>query len=178
MFWVCLDFFLCACILSNILVPHGRGLDEKRPWVWSLWNKVHLFIHSLSLSDCIIIHLFVSFSVVVFRKFHHHHHHTSVNCKGHWGTTDDFATLPNSRPVHSLMLSSHLFLCLPCLLPSFTVPCKMVLARHDERETCPYHGSLRLFTIVRKSSWLGEAGGWVLCPTNHTAWLTTKTIKC
>ena len=23
--------------------------------------------------------------------------------------------LPNSRPVHSLMLSSHLFLCLPCL---------------------------------------------------------------
>ena len=25
--------------------------------------------------------------------------------------------LPNSRPVHSLMLSSHLFLCPPCLLP-------------------------------------------------------------
>ena len=30
----------------------------------------------------------------------------------------DFAS---SRPVHSLMLSSHLFLCLPCLLPPFTV---------------------------------------------------------
>ena len=43
--------------------------------------------------------------------------------------------LPNSRPVHSLMLSSHLFLCPPCLLPRFTVPCKMVLARPDERET-------------------------------------------
>ena len=28
--------------------------------------------------------------------------------------------LPNSRPVRSLMLSSHLFLNLPCLLPSFT----------------------------------------------------------
>ena len=28
--------------------------------------------------------------------------------------------LPNSRPVHSLMLSSHLFLCLPCL-PPFTL---------------------------------------------------------
>ena len=39
--------------------------------------------------------------------------------------------LPDSRPVHSLMLSSHLFLCLPCLLPPFTVPCKMVLARPD-----------------------------------------------
>ena len=43
--------------------------------------------------------------------------------------------LANSRPVHSLMLSSHLFLCLPCLLPPFTVLCKMVLARPDKRET-------------------------------------------
>ena len=80
---------------------------------------------------------------------HHHHHHQSLNREGRWGTTDDFATsflhfslsstalwdLPNSRPVHSLMLSSYLFLCLPCLLPPFTVPCKMVLARPDERET-------------------------------------------
>ena len=57
----------------------------------------------------------------------HHHHHQSFN-EGRWGTTDDITTsflhfslfssalwnLPNSRPVHSLMLSSHLFLCLPC----------------------------------------------------------------
>ena len=35
--------------------------------------------------------------------------------------------LPNSRPAHSLILSSHLFPGLPCLLPPFTVPCKMVL---------------------------------------------------
>ena len=94
------------------------------------------------------------------------HHHQSLNRKGRWGTTDDFAKsflhfslfstalwdLPNPRPVHSLMLSSHLFLCPPCLLPPFTVPCKMVLARPDERETRPYHCSLRLFTIVRRSS--------------------------
>ena len=73
----------------------------------------------------------------------------SFNREGRWGTTEDFATsflhsslfskalwdLPNSRPVHSLMLSSHLFLCLPCLLSPFTVPCKMLLARPDERET-------------------------------------------
>ena len=59
------------------------------------------------------------------------HHHLSLNRKGRWGTTDDFATsflhfslfstafcdFANSRPVLSLMLSSHLFLCLPCLLP-------------------------------------------------------------
>ena len=40
--------------------------------------------------------------------------------------------LANSRPVHSLMLSSHLLPCLPCLLLPFTVPCNMVLARPDE----------------------------------------------
>ena len=93
---------------------------------------------------------------------HHHHHHQSLNCKGRWGITDDFATsflhfslfstalwdLPNSRPVHCLMLSSHLFLCPPCLLPPFTVPCKEVLARPDERETWPRHCSLRLFTFA------------------------------
>ena len=43
--------------------------------------------------------------------------------------------LENSRPVNSLMLSSHLFLCLPCLFPPFTVFYKVLLARPDERET-------------------------------------------
>ena len=75
--------------------------------------------------------------------------HLSLNHEGLWGTTDDFATsflhfslfstalwdLVNPRPVHSLILSSNFFSCLPCLLPPFTVPCKMVLARPDERET-------------------------------------------
>ena len=84
------------------------------------------------------------------RHHHHYHHHQSLNREGRWGTTDDFATsflhfflfstalwdLPNSRLVHSLMLSCHLFLCLPCLLPPFTVPCKMfwtdlMNGRHD-----------------------------------------------
>ena len=78
------------------------------------------------------------------------------NREGRWGTTDDFTTsfflfslfstalwdLANSRPVHSLMWSSCLFFCLPRLLSPFTVPCKMVLVRPDERETCPYHCSL------------------------------------
>ena len=118
---------------------------------------------------------------MTFSKFansiHYHHHHQSLNGEGRWGTTDDFATsflhfflfstalwdLPNSRPVQSLMLSSHLFLCLPCLLPPFTVPCKMVLARPDERETWPYHCSLRIFTIVRRSS-CGPIACWILAP--------------
>ena len=105
------------------------------------------------------------------------HHHQSLNREGRWGTTDDFATsflhfslfstalwdLPNSRPVHSLM-SSHLFLCLPCLLPPFTVPCKMVLARPDEPETCPYHSSMCLFTMARRSS-CGPIAYWILART-------------
>ena len=99
-------------------------------------------------------------------KLHHHHHHQSLNREGRWGTTDDFAIsflhfslfstalldLANSWPDHSLTLSSHLFLCLPCLLPPFTVPCKMVFPRSDNQETWPYHCSLRLFTMVRRSS--------------------------
>ena len=55
-----------------------------------------------------------------------------------WGTTVDFTTsflhfsqflafhsmIFHSRPVHSLMLSSHRFLCLPLRLPPWTVPCQ------------------------------------------------------
>ena len=91
--------------------------------------------------------------------------HQSLNREGCWGATDDFTTsflhfslfstalwdMVNSRPVHSLMLSSHLFLCLPCLLPPFTLPCKIVLTRPDEWEKCPYHRSFYLFTMVRRS---------------------------
>ena len=86
--------------------------------------------------------------------------HLSLNRKGRRGTTDDFTTsfllfflqfstalwdLASSRPVYSLMLSSHLFLCRPCFLPTFTVPCKMVSDKPNERDTCPYRVSLRLF---------------------------------
>ena len=105
--------------------------------------------------------------------------HLSLSCEDRWGTTDDFATsflhfflfstalwdLANSRPVHSLMLSSHLFLGPPCLLPPFTVPCKMVLARPDERETWPYHCSLLLFTMVSRPS-CGPFACWILAWTS------------
>ena len=73
--------------------------------------------------------------------------HLSLNHEGRWRTTDDFAIsflhfslfssalwdLSNTRPVHSLMLSS--YLCLPYLLPHFPVSWKIVLARPVERET-------------------------------------------
>ena len=92
--------------------------------------------------------------------------HLSLSRENCWGTSDHFATsvlhfylfstalwdLADSRPFHSLMLFSHLFFCLPSLLPPFTVPCNMVLARPVECDTCPYHLSVHLFTMFRRSS--------------------------
>ena len=106
------------------------------------------------------------------------YHLISSHHEGRLGTAVDFATsflhflvfstalwdLAISRPVHSLMLYSHLFLCLPCLLPPFTVPCKMVLARPDE-ERHDHHCSLRLFTVVRRSS-CGPTACWILARTS------------
>ena len=103
--------------------------------------------------------------------------------RGSLGTTDDFGTsflhfplfstalwdLPNFRTVHFLTLYSHLLHCLPCLSLPFNVPCKMVLARPDERETWPYHCSLHLFTIVRSSC--GPIACWILArPSSLVTW--------
>ena len=90
----------------------------------------------------------------------------SLNLGGRRGTTDDVATIPfhpslssaalrespNPIPVHSLMLSSHLFFCLPLLLAPFTVPCRIVFAMPEDLEMWPYHLSFRFFTMVKRSS--------------------------
>ena len=89
------------------------------------------------------------------------HLHLLLKCRGRWGTTDYFTA---SSPVHSLMFSFHLFFCLPCLLPSFTVPCKIVLARPDEQETCPYHFSLCHIMMVKRSL-CGLIASWILAQT-------------
>ena len=60
---------------------------------------------------------------------------TSLAVKGLMMMMRMMMMMMNSRPVQSVMLSSLLFLCPPCLLPPFTVPCKMVLARPEKRET-------------------------------------------
>ena len=144
-------------------------------WKWSHTQFVSPKMGVLPENVC----SFVFYTGFVIFVHHHHHHYLSLNHEGCWGTTDDFVAsflhfplfstalwdLPNSRPVHSLMLSSHLFLCLPCLLPPFTVPCKVVLARPDEWETWSYHCSLHLFTIVRRSS-RGPIACWILAWTS------------
>ena len=67
---------------------------------------------------------------------------------------------------------SILWCCLPtfssvCLVffPLSLFPCKMVLARPDEWETWPYHCSLRLFTMVRRSL-CGPIACWILAQTS------------
>ena len=163
-------------IIRKIRLLTSRGLVKKSTCelcLYTVWLYMYVTVNSgtVRVNDC---------------KHHHHCHHLSLNREGRWGTTDDFATsflhfslfstalwdLPNSRPVHSLMLSSHLFLCLPCLLPPFTVPCKMVLARPDEQEAWPYHCSLCLFTMVRRSS-CGQIACWILTQTSS---LVTRSL--
>ena len=89
-----------------------------------------------------------------------------VTLGGRRGTTDEFATIPfhldlfsaalvelaKSIPVHSLILSSHRFFCLPLFLFPFTVPCRIVFAKPEDLETWPNHLSFRFLTRVRSSS--------------------------
>ena len=92
-------------------------------------------------------------------------HHLSLSLVDRWGTKDDRATVlhsslfsafrrasPNFDPVHSVTLSSHLFFCLPLLLPPCTAPCRIIFASPVDLVLCPYHLSLRFFTVVRRSS--------------------------
>ena len=92
--------------------------------------------------------------------------HLSHSLVDRWGTKDDRATTvlhsslfsvfrrasPNFNPVHSVTLSSHLFFCLPLLLPPCTVPCRIIFASPVDLVLCPYYLSFRFFTVVRRSS--------------------------
>ena len=157
--------------------------DVPNAWLGFEPPQLQTGVCAQTLSRGILSHIIASFFTThqlgAVCRHGHHHYYQFLNRVGRWGTTDDFATsflhfslfftalwdLPNFRPVHSLMLSTNLFLCLPCRLAHFTVPCKMILARPDERETWSYHCSLRLFTIVRRSS-CGPIARWVLARTS------------
>ena len=81
------------------------------------------------------------------------------------GTTDEFATtlfhlilfsaalaeLTKSIPVHSLILYSLLFYCLPLLLFPFTAPCRIVFAKPEDLRTWPNHLSFCFMTRVSSS---------------------------
>ena len=119
-----------------------------------------------------IVYIFFSISSLIISS-------QSLNLGGRRGTTDDVATIsfdpslssaalresPNPIPVHSLMLSSHLFFCLPLLLAPFTVLCRIVFAMPEDLEMWPYHLSFRFFTMVRRSS-CTRIAFWILLRTS------------
>ena len=90
-----------------------------------------------------------------------------ITLEGRRGTTDEFETilfnldlfsaalveLAKSIPVHSLILSFHLFFCLPLFLFPFTVSCRIVFAKPEDLETWPNHLSFRFLTSFRSSSY-------------------------
>ena len=102
-----------------------------------------------------------------------------ITLGGRRGTTDEFATIPfhpdlfsaalvelaKSIPVHSLILSSHLFFYLPLFLFPFTVPCRIVFAKPEDLETWPNHLSFRFLTRVRSSSYSPMAA-WIFLRTS------------
>ena len=102
-----------------------------------------------------------------------------ITLGGRRGTTDEFATIPfhpdlfsaalvelaKSIPVHSLILSSHLFFCLPLFLFPFSVPCRIVFAKPEDLETWPNHLSFRFLTKVRSSSYSPMAA-WIFLRTS------------
>ena len=102
-----------------------------------------------------------------------------ITLEGRRGTTDEFAAIPcylvlfsavlvelaKSIPVHFLILSSHLFFCLPLFLFPFTVPCKIVFAKPEDLETWPNHLSFRFLTRVRSSSYFPMAA-WIFLRTS------------
>ena len=111
----------------------------------------------------------------------------SLNLGGRRVTTNDIATItfhpslssaslresPNPIPVHSLMLSPHLFFCLPLFLAPFTVPYRIVFTMPEDLEMWPYHLGFRFFTMVRRSSWTPIAI-WILMRTFSFSGLCKK----
>ena len=114
-------------------------------------------------------HLMTSYSILFY----------PITLEGRRGTRDEFATTPfhldlfsaalvelaKSIPVHSLILSSHLFFCLPLFLFPFTVPCRIVFAKPEDLETWPNHLSFRFLTRVRSSSYSPMAA-WIFLRTS------------
>ena len=113
--------------------------EFDQPVTYPLSQKKELSCNSLEMINC--------------EKGHVTSHHVSHDRVDHRGADADLATIPlhssrfsaflraslSVRPVHSLMLSSHLLFYCPLLLPPCTVPCKNALARPDAWQMCPYH---------------------------------------
>ena len=125
--------------------------------MFSLWIGCDHLEASAGISSRSLIYIFYIFLFLFY----------PITLEGRRGTTDKFATIPlhldlfsaalvelaKSIPVHSLILSSHLFFCLPLFLFlfPFTVPCGIVFAKPEDIETWPNHLSFRFLT---RAAWI------------------------
>ena len=105
-----------------------------------------------------------------------------ITLEGRRGTTDKFATIPfhldmfsaalvklaKSIPVHSWILSSHLFFCLPLFRFPFNVPRRNAFTKPEDPETWPSHPSFCFPTRVRSSSYSPMAA-WIFLRTSPPA---------
>ena len=108
----------------------------------------------------------------------------SHNLEGRRVTTDEFATIPfhlvlfsaalvalaKSIPVHSLILSSHLFFCLSPFLFRFTVPCRIVFAKPEDLLMWPNHLSYYFLNRVRSSSYSPMAAWFFMRTSSLVKW--------
>ena len=149
----------------------GTKGELKFPVIFILAVPRRLFCFgSLMVLDVVFRYLSLCYSILLFYP---------ITLGGRRGTTDEFATIPfhldlfsaalvelaKSIPVHSLILSSHLFFCLPLFLFPFTVPCRIVFAKPEDLETWPNHLSFRFLTRVRRSSYSPMAA-WIFLRTS------------
>ena len=83
--------------------------------------------------------------------------HSSRSLNDRWDIKDDRVTTffhcfrrasPNPNTAHSDILSSHLFFCLPFLLPPCIVPCRIIFASPVDLVMCPYYLNLRFLAVV------------------------------
>ena len=91
------------------------------------------------------------------------HSHSSRCLNDHWDIKDGRATTflhsslssvfrraaPNPNTIHSdILYYSHLFFCLPFILPPCTVPCMITFASPVDLVMCPYDLNLHFLTVV------------------------------
>ena len=114
-----------------------------------------------------------------------------ITLEGRRGTTGEFSIIPlhlvlfsaalvelaKSIPVHSLILSSHLFFWLPLFLFPFTLPCRIALANPEYLETWPNHLSFRFLTRVRISSYSPMAAWIFLRTSSLVTWSLYEMFK-
>ena len=128
----------------------------------SMWNVINVHTQAVSFIHCcfFMLHFFYDHLTTLHRLCH-----LSLNPEGCWGTTDDFTTSFLSTCLLPDVVFPSLLLSALSSSPFHCALQDVFLARPDERETCPYHCGLHLFTMVRRSL-CGPTAWWILAWTS------------